>query len=135
MPGKELFAGTPRRGTDWASEGGPYPEVRLQPACASGSLERADVHAQLLGQLIEGQQLVSLGARGEDFACTGDDVERRRTESAIPHAERVHRHLEQIREFPLGEGHVAAELAKRVHTTTVPCIVRKRKATSGIPGR
>ncbi len=71
MPVQELFARAARRGTDGASECGPYREVRLQSACASGSLERADVHAQLLGQSLERQQLVSLGARGEDFACTG----------------------------------------------------------------
>ncbi len=127
MPVKELFARTARRGTDGASECGPYREVRLQSACASGSLERADVHAQLLGQSIESKQLVSIGARGEDFACTGDDMERRRPESAIPHAERIHRYLEQMSEFALEESRVAAELAKRVHTTTVPCIVRNVK--------
>jgi hypothetical protein len=82
------------------------------------------MQAQFLGQSIEGHQLVSLGARGEDFACTGDDMERCRPESTIPHAERIHRDLEQIRKFALGEGRVAPELAKRVHTTTVPCIVR-----------
>jgi hypothetical protein len=127
MPVKELFARIARRGTDRASESGTYREVRLQSACASGSLKCADVHAQLLGQSIEGQQLVSLGARGEDFACTGDDMERCRPESTIPHAERIHRDFEQMSQFALGEGRVAPELAERVHTTTVPCIVRNVK--------
>ena len=68
-----------------------------------------------------------LGSRGEDLACVGDDVERCRPESAVPHAERIHRDLEESRKFALGEGRVAPNLAKHVHTTTVPCIVRNVK--------
>jgi len=73
--------------------------MRFEPAGADGSLQCTDVDAEFLGQLHERQQLSLLRVMRDHRASPHENWRRRGAEPTVPHAKRVHPHVQELGEI------------------------------------
>ena len=70
VPRDELVPCGSRGVANWASEGRPHAEMRVEPAGARGPLECPQVHVKFPGELIKWQELVLSLVMNDRFSGT-----------------------------------------------------------------
>jgi hypothetical protein len=74
--------------------------------------QRAEMNAKLFGERIERQQFVLLGPHRERIARSHQGIDRRLTESRIPHAKRVYGNAEETGELQLRKIHPSPQFTQ-----------------------
>jgi len=93
--GHELLGGCAGGQSSGPAKHGLYGKVRFESAGPDGSLQCPDMNAEFLGQLNERQQLSLLRVMCDHRASPHEDWRRHGAQPTVPHAKRVHRHVQE----------------------------------------
>jgi hypothetical protein len=111
----ELVSGGSRGVANWASEGRPHAEMRVEPAGARGRLECPHVHVQFPGELIKWQELVLSLVMNDRFSGTLEYSCGNDSSAAIPWPVGLERNRQERGERALSQTDRSTQLSELVH--------------------
>jgi hypothetical protein len=136
MTREKSFAGCTRGRANWSTECRSHTEVRIKSTCSCRGLQRSDVDAKLLGELIERQQLLFLSVVRDSVNGPTHDRDRNRPPAAVPCPERFDWNGYQRCKLALPKISRPPQFTQGIHAPHNHATRRDiRKATSGIHGR
>jgi hypothetical protein len=91
----ELLGGSAGGKSSGPAKHGPHGQMRFESAGSDGGLHCTDMNAAFLGRLNERQQLSLLRVMCDHRASPYEDWRRHGAQPTVPHAKRVHRHVQK----------------------------------------